>query len=87
MGNVREFLELSEPMKKTGRPTYLINEKLSLIFSDADIEGGHGLPLGSNYLLGQFHHAIKSVKCWCGDNDILNYFTPQVFLTSRQSCQ
>ena len=38
-------------MNKIGRPTYLINEKESLIVADADIEGGIGLPLDSNYIL------------------------------------
>ena len=35
-------------MNKIGLPTYLSNDKESLIVADADIEGGHGLTLNSN---------------------------------------
>ena len=60
---MREILGLYAPMNKIGRPTYLSNYKEYLIFSDADIEGGHGLPLDSNYTLEKLHHFIKAVKC------------------------
>ena len=40
-------------MNKIGRPTYLSNDKEYLIVSADEIEGGHVLPLGSNYLLDQ----------------------------------
>ena len=48
---VREIIGLSAPMNKIGRPTYLSNDKESLIFAAADIKGGHGLPLDGNYIL------------------------------------
>ena len=41
-------------MNKIGHPTYLINYKESLIDETAEIEGGNGLPLDSNYCLEQF---------------------------------
>ena len=74
-------------MHKIGCPTYLSNDKESLIVSATEIEGGHGLPLDSNSLLDQLQCVIKAVKCWCGDNEILNNATPQVFTPSRQTCQ
>ena len=42
--------------------------------------------LESNYLLDQLQCSIKAAKFWCGDNDILNNFTLQVFLTITQMC-
>ena len=48
---VREILGLSAPMNKIGLSTYLSNYKESLIVLAADIEGGNGLPLDSNYIL------------------------------------
>ena len=59
----------------------------SLIVQAADIEGVHGLPLESNSLLGKFQCVIKAFNFGCGNNDILNNVTPQVFMPSRQACQ
>ena len=81
---VREIVGLYAPMNKIGRPTYLINDKEYLIVAAAKIEGGHGLPLDSNYILGKLYHIIMAVKCWCDDNDILKNVTPKVF---PQTCQ
>ena len=67
-------------MNKIGHPTYLSNDKESLIVAAAEIEGGHGLPLDSNSILDQLKHLIKAVKWWCVDNEIINDVTPQVFL-------
>ena len=36
-------------MNEIGRPTYLSNTKEYFIVTAANIEGGHGLPLDSNY--------------------------------------
>ena len=66
-------------MNKIGRPTYHSKDKESLIFAAADIEGGHRLPLYSDYILEHFKHVIKTVKFWCGDNAIINNSKPQVF--------
>ena len=65
MIKVGEIVGLSAPMNITGRPTYLSNEKESLIFVAVDIEGGHDLPLESNSLLEQLYSVIKAVKFWC----------------------
>ena len=62
-------------MNKIGRLTYLGNFKDSLIFASAEIGSGYGLPLDSNYILGQLHNFIKDLNFWCGDNYILNYVT------------
>ena len=56
------------------------------MISDYEIEGVHGLPLDGNYLLGKLQHVIKAIKLWCGDNEILNSVTPQVFMPSCQAC-
>ena len=74
-------------MNKIGRPTYLSNYKESLMVAAAYIEGGNCLPLDSTYILGHLKHVINSIKFWCGNNDIINNFTPQVFPPSRQTCQ
>ena len=66
-------------MNEIGIPNYLCNDKSSLIVAAADIEGGRGLPLYSNYLLGKLKHFIKSVKLYCGDCDILKNATPKYF--------
>ena len=66
-------------MNKMVHPTYLGNEKESLIVAAADIEGFHGVPLGSNSILDQLQRDIKAVKFFCGDNYILDNVTPQVF--------
>ena len=74
-------------MNKIGRPTYFSNDKEYLIVEADEIEGGRGLPLGSNYILEHLKRAIKAFKCLCGDNDIINKATPQVFLPSCEACQ
>ena len=79
-GKVRSILGLSAPMNKISFITYLISDKDSLIVSDSEIKGVHGLPLDINSILGQFKRVIKNVKCWCGDNDIIDNFTPNYFL-------
>ena len=50
-------------MNKICFTTYLSSDKDSLIVSDSEIKGVHGLPLGINPLLGQFKRVIKTVKC------------------------
>ena len=60
-GKVREIVGLSAPMNKAGLPTYLGNDKESLIDSYDEIKGGHGLPLDSNCLLEQFQRVINAV--------------------------
>ena len=74
-------------MNKIGLPTFLSNNKEYLIVTAADIEGGHGPPLGGNCLLGKLQRSIKPVNFWCGDNDILNNITLQVFMPSCKVCQ
>ena len=79
------MLGLSSTTNKIGCLTYLSNDKESLIVAYADIEGGHGLPLDSNYILGQLQHAIKAAKCWFGDNHIISKVTLKLFLPSCQA--
>ena len=74
-------------MNKIGLPTYLGNENDYLMVVSAEIEGGHGLPLGSNYLLEKFQNVIKAVNFWCGDNEILKNVAPQLFTPSHQEFQ
>ena len=50
-------------MNKMGLPTYLSNDKEYLIVTDADIEGGQGLPLDNIYLLDQMQRIIKAICC------------------------
>ena len=50
-------------------------KSIFLIVAASDIEGGHDLPLESNYILEQLHIVIKAVKFWCGDNYIINNVT------------
>ena len=59
-GKVRETVGFSAPMNKIGPPTYLSNDKDYLIVAAAEIEGGHGLPLDSNYILEQLQRVIKT---------------------------
>ena len=66
---------------------YLSNEKCFLIVTDSEMEGGLVIPLESNSLLEYLKHITKDVKFWCGDNYILENFTPQVFTPSYQACQ
>ena len=74
-------------MNKIVQPTYLSNEKESLIVSSTDIEGVHGIPLGINYILYQLQRDIKAFKLCCGDNYILDNVTPQVFTPIFKECQ
>ena len=74
-------------MNKIGLLTYLSNDKESLIVAADDIEGGNGLIMDIIYILDLWQIVKKSVKCWCGDNEILNTVTPQVFMPSHQYCQ
>ena len=60
-GKVRSIVGLSAPMNKSGFPNYLGNDKEYWIYSYDEIEGGHGLPLDSNYLLEQLQHVINDV--------------------------
>ena len=86
-GKVRYIVGLSATMNKVGRPTYLSNDKESLIVSYHDIEGGSGLPLDINSPSEQLQLVTKAVKFLCVNNDILNNVTPQVFTPSRQAGQ
>ena len=86
-GEVREILGLLATMNKIVQPTYLSNDKESLIVAAYDIECGHGPRLGVNYILEQLQCVIKTVKRWCVDNYILKNVTPQLFRPSHQSCQ
>ena len=61
-------------MNKIGRPTYLSNDKESLVLAAASIEGGHVLPLYSNYILGELQHVIKAFKFWL----LLHYWVTHV---------
>ena len=74
-------------MNKIGRPTYLSNNKEYLIVAAYEIEGGHGLTLDSNYLLGQLQHVIKDFKFYIYDIEIPNNVTLEVFPPSRQARQ
>ena len=58
-----------------------------MIVATDDIGGGHHLTLDINSILEQLQRVIKAVKFWCGDNEILNNATPQVFLLNCQACQ
>ena len=60
-------------MKKIGHPSYLSNDKGSLIVAAADIEGGHGLPLDSTYILDQFHIFIKVFRFLCSGLVIITF--------------
>ena len=74
-------------MNKIGIPTYLGNKKESLRVADDKIEGGNVIPLYSNSMFDQLQLVIKTVKLWCGDNEIIKNFTPQVFPPGRQGFQ
>ena len=76
------MLGFPAPMNIIGSTAYLSNNKKYLMVAADDIEGGRVLTLESNSLLEQLQHITKAVKLWCGDNDIINNFTPQVLLTS-----
>ena len=43
-GKVREIVNLTVRMKKSGQPTFLDEHKESLVIASANIEGDHGLP-------------------------------------------
>ena len=81
------MLGLSSTTNKIGCLTYLSNDKESLIVAYADIEGGRGLTLYISYILGGLHHVIKAANFWCGDNDIINNVTPQLFQPSYKLFQ
>ena len=49
-------------MNETGLPTYLINDKEYVMVAADEVDGDHGLPLYSNYILKQLHYVIKAVK-------------------------
>ena len=74
-------------MNIIGWPVCLSNDKGYLIVAAAEIEGGHVLPLDSNYILEQFKSTIKAVNFWCGDNGILKNFTPKSFPLGCKVCQ
>ena len=74
-------------MNKIGIPTYLSNDKESLVVTDDEIEGGCGLLLESNFLLEQLQCVIKDVKYWYDDNYIIKNVTSPVFLLICQACQ
>ena len=66
---------------------YLGDDQESLMVANAGIKGVHGLPLDGNSPLYQLQRVIKSIKCWCCDNEIPKNVTTQVFPPSRQACQ
>ena len=74
-------------MNKIGRPTYLSSDKESLIVSVACIEGVHGLRLDSKKILEKLQHVIKAINFWCGNNYIIYFVTPQLFLPIPQEFQ
>ena len=74
-------------MNKIVHTNYLSNENESLIVAAADIEGVHGIPLGSTFILDQLQRDIKAFKLCCGDNYILDNVTPQLFTPSCRKCQ
>ena len=74
-------------MNKIVHPTYLSNEKKYLVVASADIEGVHGIPLDSTYILDHLQRDIKAVKFCCGDNYILDNVTLQVFTPNCKKCQ
>ena len=49
-------------MNNIGRSTYLSNDKDYLIVAAADIEGGNGINLDSNYLWGKLQRVINAIK-------------------------
>ena len=51
MGKVIHIAGLSAYINKIYRPTYLSNCKDYLIVAAVDIEGGHGIPLDSKYMV------------------------------------
>ena len=55
-----------------------------MLLSDLVLDTSH--TLDSNYLLCQLQHSIKSVKFWCGNNDIVNNAILQVFMQICQVC-
>ena len=57
-------------MKKSGRRTYLDEDKEALVVSSAKIEGGHGLPLDCCGVSKQFQNVINAVKSQYGDYNI-----------------
>ena len=58
-----------------------------MIVTAANIEVVHDPSLDSNYILDPLQRSINAVKLLCGDNEIINDVTLQVFLPSHQVCQ
>ena len=67
-------------MNKIVRPNYLCNYEESLIVVASEIEDIRGIHLDINALSEQLQLILKSIKCRCGDNDIIENIIPQVFL-------
>ena len=63
----REIGKLSVNMNKSGRRTYLNEDKESLVVASAEIEGIHGLPFDCPSVAGQLQNFVKAVKSCCGD--------------------
>ena len=55
-----------------------------MILSALVLDTSHALY--SNSVLDQLQRSIKAGKFWCGDNDILNNVTLQLFLIIHQVC-
>ena len=76
---VRKIVGLTVQMNKSGRQTYLNEYEESFIFVSAEIEGGHSLPLDFRGAAHQLQNDVKSIKSWCGNDNIqeqspLGYF-------------
>ena len=56
-----------------------------MLLSDLVLDTRHNLD--SNSLLDQLQHSIKAVKFGCGDNDILNNVTLQLFMPICKVCE
>ena len=66
-------------MNKSGQPTYLNEDKESLVIATANIEGSHGLPFDCHGVAMQFQNVAKAVKSQCGDNEILHKSSMRYF--------
>ena len=58
-------------MKENGLPTYLNEDKESLLIASGDVEGVHGLPFECHGVANQLQKFVNAVKSLCGDNNIL----------------
>ena len=76
---MRETVKLTVQMKKNARPTYLDEDKESLVIASAEIEGGHGLTFYCNSLSEKFQEFSKAVKSRCGDINILIKYSMSYF--------